>query len=170
MRVAIEDALLGLKSGFQVSKDCTAWYHWARERTKDAANMTRSRVVFVRASSSFRSCIIYSTRTCRKIVSGSKLAKAKEIVGVLLPVNECLALPLNPGEKRSTSQRRMERLKLHRACIGGLLRLPRCGAIIDAILSKLRIQRIAVIGANPRLRFRLGFEHVEAIHGAPQSP
>ena len=36
-----------------------------------------------------------------------KLDKAKEIVGVVLPANEDPALPLNPGEERSTSQRRM---------------------------------------------------------------
>jgi hypothetical protein len=46
--------------------------------------------------------------------------------------------------------------------VGGLLRLPRRGAIISMpSFSQLRIQRIAVIGAIADQVFRLGFDHVE---------
>jgi hypothetical protein len=45
--------------------------------------------------------------------------------------------------------------------VGGLLRLHRCGDHLDAVLSQLRIQRIAVIGAIADQVFRLGFDHVE---------
>src|SRR5262249_27016337 len=91
-----------------------------------------------------------------------KLDKAEEIEGVVLPANEDPALPLNPGEEA------LNEPASHVAAWPSPIFAGRLASVapmrrdhLDAVLSQLRIQRIAVIGTIADQVFRLGLDHVE---------
>ena len=72
--------------------------------------------------------------------------EAEEVVGVIFPADEDATLPLYPGEK-ALDEPASYRLSRRRSCG----RLTAAGTVrrdhLDAVVSQLLIQRIAVIGA-----------------------
>jgi hypothetical protein len=60
-----------------------------------------------------------------------ELDEAEEVLGVILAADEDAALPLDPSEEALDEPASHVQLSRRRSCVGGLLRLQRCGAIIS---------------------------------------
>src|SRR5262245_36923537 len=61
----------------------------------------------------------------------SELYEAEEVVGVVFPTDEDAALPLNPSKQALHEPTSHIAASRRRSCVGGLLLLLRCGAIIS---------------------------------------
>src|SRR5262249_48705109 len=120
---------------------------------------------YVRAAEAVRDafgCVEPISKSFEEDDEAGKLDKAEEILGVVLPANEDPALPLNPGEEA------LDEPASHVAALPSPILRGRFASVapmrrddLDAVLSQLRIQRIAVICAIADQVFRLGFDHVE---------
>src|SRR5262249_6112975 len=92
----------------------------------------------------------------------SELYEAEEVPGVVFPTDEDAALPLNPSKEalhEPASHIAAQPSPILRGRLASVAAMRRDH--LDAVLSQLRIQRIAVIGAIADQIFRLGFDHVE---------